>query len=153
MAKNWHIRNSTFWNAPNEKNRDAKSQRADARKSSGGKAVGDTPYAFELPEVKHCDIRGNAYLSRIVGLITLLDPEHKYLRPVSTHTEPDDKRAMFATLHLCGGQSAVFKEIDALFSPIHPNSGGVILNLYRLPKGLSLSSWLKSFFVRFSHAC
>lgn len=89
-----------------------------------GEAVGDTLHAFDLLEVKGYDIRTNAYLSRLAGLIALLDPEHPHLRPVNTHTEPDDKRAMFATLRLCGGEGVVFKEIDSPFSPGRPNSGG-----------------------------
>lgn len=89
-----------------------------------GEAVGDTLHAFDLLEVKGYDIRTNAYLSRMAGLIALLDPEHPHLRPVNTHTEPDDKRAMFGTLRLCGGEGVVFKEIDSPFSLGRPNSGG-----------------------------
>lgn len=89
-----------------------------------GEAGGDTLHAFDILEVKGYDIRTNAYLSRMAGLIALLDPEHPHLRPVNTHMEPDDKRAMFATLRLCGGEGVVFKEIDSPFSPGRPNSGG-----------------------------
>ena len=89
-----------------------------------GEAVGDTLHAFDLLEIKGHDIRGNAYLSRFAGLLTLLDPEHKHLRPVDTHTEADDKRAMFETFRRCGSEGVVFKQIDAPFSPGRPNSGG-----------------------------
>jgi bifunctional non-homologous end joining protein LigD len=74
--------------------------------------------------VKGYDIRTNAYLSRMAGLIALLDPEHKHLRPVNTHMEPEEKRAMFETLCLCGSEGVVFKEIDSPFSAGRPNSGG-----------------------------
>ena len=89
-----------------------------------GEAVGDTLHAFDLLEVKGHDIRGNAYLSRFAGLLTLLDPEHKHLRPVNTHMEAEEKRAMFETLRLCGSEGVVFKEIDSPFSAGRPNSGG-----------------------------
>jgi bifunctional non-homologous end joining protein LigD len=89
-----------------------------------GEVVGDTLHAFDLLEVKGYDIRANAYLSRMAGLIALLDPEHKHLRPVNTHMEPDDKRAMFETFRRCGSEGVVFKEIDSPFSPGRPNSGG-----------------------------
>lgn len=89
-----------------------------------GEAVGDTLHAFDLLEVKGYDIRTNAYLSRMAGLIALLDPEHKHLRPVNTHMEAEEKRAMFETFRLCGGEGVVFKEIDSPFSPGRPNSGG-----------------------------
>jgi bifunctional non-homologous end joining protein LigD len=89
-----------------------------------GEAVGDTLHAFDLLEVKGHDIRGNAYLSRFAGLLTLLDPEHKHLRPVNTHVEAEEKRAMFETFRRTGSEGVVFKEIDAPFSPGRPNSGG-----------------------------
>lgn len=89
-----------------------------------GEAVGDTLHAFDLLEVKGHDIRGNAYLSRFAGLLTLLDPEHKHLRPVNTHMEPEEKRAMFETFRRCGSEGVVFKEIDSPFSPGRPDSGG-----------------------------
>eukprot|EP00903_Cladosiphon_okamuranus_P004174 g4172.t1 len=89
-----------------------------------GEAVGDTLHAFDLLEVKGHDIRGNAYLSRFAGLLTLLDPEHKHLRPVNTHMEAGEKRAMFETFRRTGSEGVVFKEIDAPFSPGRPNSGG-----------------------------
>jgi bifunctional non-homologous end joining protein LigD len=89
-----------------------------------GEAVGDTLHAFDLLEVKGHNIRGNAYLSRFAGLLTLLDPEHKHLRPVNTHMEAGEKRAMFETFRRCGSEGVVFKEIDAPFSPGRPNSGG-----------------------------
>lgn len=89
-----------------------------------GEAVGDTLHAFDLLEVKGHDIRGNAYLSRFAGLLTLLDPEHKHLRPVNTHIDAEEKRAMFETFRRCGSEGVVFKKIDAPFSPGRPNSGG-----------------------------
>jgi len=89
-----------------------------------GEAVGDTLHTFDLLEVKGHDIRGNAYLSRFAGLLTLLDPEHKHLRPVNTHMEAEEKRAMFETYRRCGSEGVVLKEIDAPFSPGRPISGG-----------------------------
>ena len=92
-----------------------------------GEVVGETLHAFDLLEVKGHDIRSNAYMSRFAGLLNLLDPEHKYLRPVNTFMHAEEKRDMFETFRCCGSEGVVFKEIDAPFSPGRPNSGGTHL--------------------------
>lgn len=64
-------------------------------------------HAFDLLKLKGDDIRGNAYLSRFAGLLTLLDPEHKHLRTVNTHMEAEEKRAMYETFRRCGSEGVV----------------------------------------------
>jgi bifunctional non-homologous end joining protein LigD len=59
-----------------------------------GEAIGDTLHAFDLLELKGSDIRNRPYLHRYAGLLTLLDAEHKHLRPVTTIVHPADKLAM-----------------------------------------------------------
>ncbi len=62
-----------------------------------GEAIGDTLHAFDLLELKGSNIRQRPYLHRYAGLLTLLDPEHKHLRPVTTIIHPADKLAVFET--------------------------------------------------------
>lgn len=92
-----------------------------------GEAVGDTLHAFDLLEVKGNNLRQQGYLQRYAGLLMLLDPEHRALRPVSTMVMPADKQAMFQTYRQCGSEGVVFKKIDAPFSMGRPNSGGTQL--------------------------
>ena len=92
-----------------------------------GEAVGDTLHAFDLLEVKGNNLRQQGYLQRYAGLLMLLDPEHRALRPVSTMVMPTDKQAMFQTYRQCGSEGVVFKKIDAPFSIGRPNSGGTQL--------------------------
>jgi bifunctional non-homologous end joining protein LigD len=92
-----------------------------------GEAVGETLHAFDLLELKNTDIRNRPYLHRYAGLLTLLDPEHKHLRPVSTMTHPADKQAMFETFRTTGSEGVVFKDFEAPFSSGRPASGGTQL--------------------------
>jgi bifunctional non-homologous end joining protein LigD len=92
-----------------------------------GEAVSDTLHAFDLLEVKGNDMRARGYLQRYTGLLMLLDPEHRALRPVSTMVLPADKHAMFQTFRQCGSEGVVFKDINAPFSMGRPNSGGTQL--------------------------
>ncbi|MES2657196.1 MAG: WGR domain-containing protein [Verrucomicrobiota bacterium] len=89
-----------------------------------GEAVGETLHAFDLLEMKGNNLRERGYLHRFAGLLTLLDPEHKHLRPVTTITHPADKLAMFETYKQAGSEGVVFKDIEAPFSFGRPNSGG-----------------------------
>jgi len=89
-----------------------------------GEVVGDTLHAFDLLEVKGHDIRNQAYLSRCSGLLTLLPMNNPALLWVSTSIHTDDKVGTYEELRHIGSEGIVFKEIDAPFSPGHPNSGG-----------------------------
>ncbi|RYG95095.1 MAG: WGR domain-containing protein [Alphaproteobacteria bacterium] len=89
-----------------------------------GEAIGDTLHSFDLLELKNSDIRNRPYLHRYAGLLTLLDPEHKHLRPVITIVHPADKLAMFETYKQTGSEGVVFKDIEAPFNIGRPNSGG-----------------------------
>jgi bifunctional non-homologous end joining protein LigD len=92
-----------------------------------GEAVGETLHAFDLLELKGNDIRNRPYLHRYAGLLTLLDPEHKHLRPVSTMTHPADKQAMFETFKQSGSEGVVIKDFEAPFSSGRPATGGTQL--------------------------
>jgi bifunctional non-homologous end joining protein LigD len=92
-----------------------------------GEAVGETLHAFDLLELKSSDIRPRPYLHRYAGLLTLLDPDHPHLRPVTTIIHPADKRAMFETFKQTGSEGVAFKDIEAAFSAGRPNSGGTQL--------------------------
>ncbi len=92
-----------------------------------GEAIGDTLHAFDLLELKGSNIRQRPYLHRYAGLLTLLDPEHQHLRPVTTIIHPTDKLTMFETLKQTGSEGVVFKDIEAPFNVGRPNSGGTQL--------------------------
>lgn len=89
-----------------------------------GEAVGETLHAFDLLEMDGHDLRQRGYLHRYAGLLKLLDPEHKHLRPVTTIVHPADKLAMFETYRQAGSEGVVFKDIEAPFGMGRPNSGG-----------------------------
>ncbi len=89
-----------------------------------GEAVGDTLHAFDLLELKGTNIRQRPYLHRFAGLLTLLDPQHPHLRPVTTISHPPDKKIMFDTFKLTGSEGVVFKDFEAPFSIGRPASGG-----------------------------
>jgi len=89
-----------------------------------GEVVGETYHVFDLLEVKGHDIRGQAYLSRYSGLLTLLPMDNEALLWVSTSLHTDDKVGTYEELRHLGKEGLVFKKIDAPFSPGRPNSGG-----------------------------
>ncbi|MES2658852.1 MAG: WGR domain-containing protein [Verrucomicrobiota bacterium] len=89
-----------------------------------GEVVGETLHAFDLLEIKGNNLRERGYLHRFAGLLTLLDAEHKHLRPVTTIVHPADKLAMFETYKQTGSEGVVFKDIEAPFTIGRPNSGG-----------------------------
>ena len=92
-----------------------------------GEAVGDTLHAFDLLELKGNNLRQQGYLHRCAGLLMILEPGHPNLRPVTTITDPADKRAAFQTYRQNGCEGVVFKDLDAPFSIGRPNSGGTQL--------------------------
>ncbi len=92
-----------------------------------GEAVGETLHAFDLLELKGNNIRQQGYLHRCAGLLMILEAGHPALRPVTTITDPVDKRAMFQTYRKNGCEGVVFKDLDAPFSIGRPNSGGTQL--------------------------
>lgn len=89
-----------------------------------GEAVGDKFHAFDLLEVKGQFLRQLRYLDRFTTLMRLIPPGLDALRWISTTIDPADKWATFEELRSIKCEGAVFKEIDAPFSPGRPNSGG-----------------------------
>ena len=89
-----------------------------------GEAVGDKLHAFDLLEIKGQCLRQRRYLDRFTTLMRLIPPGLDALRWISTTIDPTDKWATFEELRSTNCEGAVFKEIDAPFSPGRPNSGG-----------------------------
>jgi bifunctional non-homologous end joining protein LigD len=89
-----------------------------------GEVVGDTLHAFDLLEVKGNDLRQRRYIDRFAGLIMVIPSNQPALRWVSTSIDPNDKVEIYEELRLTNREGAVFKEVDAAFSPGRPNSGG-----------------------------
>jgi bifunctional non-homologous end joining protein LigD len=88
-----------------------------------GEAVGDVLHAFDLLEIAGHDVRPRGYLDRFAGLLRLLGPDDA-IRPVSTVTEPDDKKVLYRTLLMTGAEGVVFKNQDAAYTSGRPASGG-----------------------------
>jgi bifunctional non-homologous end joining protein LigD len=89
-----------------------------------GEAVGDTLHAFDLLEVKGNDLRHRRYIDRHAGLLMAIPPNLPALRWVSTATDPNDKVEIYEELRASNREGIVFKDMDALYSPGRPNSGG-----------------------------
>lgn len=89
-----------------------------------GEAVGDTLYAFDLLEVKgHC-LRNRRYIDRFASLMMALPGRTPALRWCTTTVNVDDKIAAYEELRATNCEGAVFKDMDAPYSPGRPNSGG-----------------------------
>lgn len=89
-----------------------------------GEVVGDTYHAFDLLELGGHDIRQKGYIGRHAGIVALLPPNDGSLLWVTTAIDTDDKIATYEELRNTNREGAVFKDIDAPFSPGRPNSGG-----------------------------
>ena len=92
-----------------------------------GEAVGERFHAFDLLELDGADQRSVRYIDRYVRLQTLLPKKSPTIRPVDTYLAPSDKLRVFEELQANRSEGVVFKEIDAMFSPGRPNSGGTML--------------------------
>jgi len=89
-----------------------------------GEAVGEILHAFDILELNGRDLRQGRYLDRHLALLDLLPVNHPALRRVATAIDPNDKLDTFEELRDTGCEGAVFKDLDAPFSPGRPNSGG-----------------------------
>jgi bifunctional non-homologous end joining protein LigD len=89
-----------------------------------GEAVGDTLHAFDLLEVKGTDFRQRRYIDRFAALIMTIPPNLPALRWVSTPVDPNDKVEIYEELRATNREGAVFKDINAPYSPGRPASGG-----------------------------
>jgi bifunctional non-homologous end joining protein LigD len=90
-----------------------------------GECVGDVLYAFDLLEWDGQDYRTTPYLLRFIKLSNLLDrPGITHIEFVETATEPADKESLFRNLRAGKKEGAVFKRLDAPYTPGRPNSGG-----------------------------
>ena len=89
-----------------------------------GEAVGETLHAFDLLELDGHDLRRTCYRDRYADLLDLLPSNRPALRRVATAIDPSDKLDTFEELRDTGCEGAVFKDLDAPYSPGRPNSGG-----------------------------
>ena len=89
--------------------------------------IGDTLHAFDLLEVDGNDLRQRRYIDRHSGLVMLIPPGRPALRWVPASVTPADKAETYEDIRINGGEGVVFKDMDAPFSPGHPNSGGTQL--------------------------
>ncbi len=90
-----------------------------------GECVGDLFYAFDLLEWEGEDLRPVSYQRRLVKLSTLLNqPALKHIQFVETATDPANKERLFRRLLSERKEGAVFKRLDAPYTPGRPNSGG-----------------------------
>ncbi len=90
-----------------------------------GECVGDLFYAFDLLEGDGEDLRPVSYQCRLAKLSSLLNrPGLKHIQFVETATDPANKEHLFRQLQSERKEGAVFKRLDAPYTPGRPNSGG-----------------------------
>jgi bifunctional non-homologous end joining protein LigD len=93
-----------------------------------GECVGDVLYAFDLLECDGEDYRPKPYVHRLVKLSNLLNrPDITNIECAETATDSADKDRLFRQLQAGKKEGAVFKRLDAPYTPGRPNSGGTQL--------------------------
>ena len=89
-----------------------------------GEAVGDVLHVFDLLEANGEDLRSYRYIERHSRLIQLVPTSLPSLQWVSTAIEPQDKYETYHDLLSEEREGAVFKDVNAPYSPGRPNSKG-----------------------------
>lgn len=89
-----------------------------------GEAVGDVLHVFDLLEANGEDLRNHRYIERHSRLIQLAGTSLPSLQWVSTAIEPQDKYECYHDLLSENKEGAIFKDINAPYTPGRPNSGG-----------------------------
>ena len=82
-----------------------------------GEAVGDVLHVFDLLEANGEDLRNHRYIERHSRLIQLVGTSLASLQWVSTAIEPGDKYEAYHDLLSEEREGAVFKDINAPYSP------------------------------------
>jgi len=90
-----------------------------------GEAVGDLLHAFDLLELGSADLRGLPYSARLAELEGLLALHHESaISPVATAFGRQLKEMFLADLRAGSAEGAVFKDLEAPYTPGRPASGG-----------------------------
>ena len=90
-----------------------------------GECVGDVLYAFDLLQLGGDSLLTRAYVDRLDRLSTLLESaDLPHIELVETAFQSADKRGLFQKLKSERREGAVFKRLDAPYTPGKPNSGG-----------------------------
>lgn len=106
---------------------------AQASKFSGdviidGECVGDVLYAFDLLRVGDDSLVTRPYKERLDLLIKLLDvPSLSHIEVLDTAVTPTLKAILYNCLKAARREGAVFKKLDAPYTPGRPASGGTQL--------------------------
>jgi len=90
-----------------------------------GECVGDVLYAFDLLQLGETSLLMQPYEDRLDRLSTLLDSVPlSHLELVETAFQSAHKRTLLEKLRRERREGAVFKRLDAPYTPGRPNSGG-----------------------------
>jgi bifunctional non-homologous end joining protein LigD len=93
-----------------------------------GEAVGDTYHAFDILDLWKAPTTAKPYRERLPLLKALVDfAEVAAVQVIETVFEPDDKAALLGRLRQNRAEGAVFKQVEAPYTPGRPNSGGTQL--------------------------
>jgi predicted DNA-binding WGR domain protein len=93
-----------------------------------GECLGDLFCAFDLLDWDGEDLRLLQYQRRLIKLSDLLNrPGLRHVRLAETATDAANKERLFRRLQSEKREGAVFKRLDALYTPGRPNSGGTQL--------------------------
>jgi bifunctional non-homologous end joining protein LigD len=90
-----------------------------------GECVGDLFCAFDLLDWHGEDLQPLHHQRRLVKLSNLVNrPGLRHIRLAETATDVANKERLFRHLQSEKTEGAVFKRLDALYTPGRPNSGG-----------------------------
>jgi bifunctional non-homologous end joining protein LigD len=90
-----------------------------------GECVGDVLYAFDLLQLRGMSLLNHAYVERLDRLCTLLeDISLTHIELVETAYGANEKRSWLEKFKTDRREGAVFKRLDAPYTPGRPNKGG-----------------------------
>jgi bifunctional non-homologous end joining protein LigD len=93
-----------------------------------GECIGQDYYAFDLLELNGENHRSKSYQHRLVSLSGILNvPGLLHIEFVETVTDTANKQRLFKLLQDEKSEGAVFKRLDAAYTPGRPASGGCAL--------------------------
>jgi bifunctional non-homologous end joining protein LigD len=90
-----------------------------------GESLGDCFVAFDLLELNGEDLRAWPYRERLTALLNLLfSAQQRVIRPVETAFTSEQKLTLLTHLRKARREGAVFKQLQAPYTPGRPYSGG-----------------------------
>jgi bifunctional non-homologous end joining protein LigD len=89
-----------------------------------GESIGEVYWAFDILSKHGVDVRSQPYRDRLFALSQIISPDFGFIKLVDTASDPEEKISMLEKLKREKHEGVVFKELDAPYTPVRPNSGG-----------------------------